>query len=104
MLDYSGADDRAKVVALHYANDLASDSLKEVIAAMRGVKNKEEAVALAEFFWAMLDRSVLDVEKNIEIEGEVGVQFWVERLMHIFSGYLESVGYAQQWEEASDRA
>lgn len=104
MLDYSGKDEHAKLVALHYAKELADVNLIEVINAERGVANKNEAIALAEFFWEMLDRSVLDYENGIAVEGEVGVQFWIERLMNIYSGYLYSAGYSEQWEDVSDKA
>ena len=104
MLDYSGTDRRAKNVALHYAKELADPALIEIIVGNRPVTSRDEATALAEFYWSMLDSSAEDFKNGIAIDGEVGVQFWMERLLNIIGGYLENSGYGDIWDEVCDNA
>ncbi len=35
---------------------------------------------------------------------EKNLQFWMERLMNIISGYLEKIGRSDEWGKASDEA
>lgn len=102
MLDFSGRDEKAKSVCLHYANKLGSEDLIDILAAKAPVTNKEQALRLSRFFWKMVDASIKDRDNGVEVLGESDLQFWMERNMNIISGYLCSIGYEEQWEGASD--
>jgi hypothetical protein len=102
MLDFSGRDEKAKDVCLYYADKLKASSLVEILASKASVSNKEEALELSCFFWRMQDSAIEDRDNGIEVLGEADLQFWMERSMNIISGYLYSIGYEEQWEQASD--
>jgi len=104
MLDFSGGDEKAKLVALHYAKELDNNFVLELINKDQEVKNSEQAIDLAQFYWLMLDLSAQDEEKNTVILGEKSLQFWMERLMNIIGGYLQKNGYSCEWEKVCDDA
>ena len=102
MINFTGRDEKAKDVCLHYANKLNAQNLISILASIDPVKSKEEALELSRFFWKMVDASIEDRDNGVEVLGETDLQFWMERSMNIFSGYLRSIGYEDQWEQASD--
>jgi len=103
MLKYRERTVKAKEIAIHYAKQLADENTQAIVAGERDVKNNDEAIALSIFFWAMLDQSVLDAENGVEVEGENNIQFWVEKLMNIFHGHLEEIGYVKEWDNVCDK-
>ena len=103
MLQYRDRTLKAKEIAVHYADQLADETMAAIVAGEREIKSKEEAVALCEFFWAMADQAALDTEKGVVIADEHNVQFWIEKLYNIIHGHLDSIGYLEQWEEVCDR-
>jgi hypothetical protein len=104
MLDFKGKDKRAKDVCLYYANKLNAKNLMGILASQDPVRSKEEALELSRFFWKMVDASIEDRDNGIKILDEADLQHWMERSMNIFSGYLRSIGYEDQWEQVSDEA
>ena len=102
MLDFSANDEKAKLVALHYANQFNDTDIVELLENQRAVENREEAIKLAEFYWKMLDAFAGDQENSIEVLGEIGLQYWMERLLNIISGYLVNLGYEKEWEKVCD--
>ena len=102
MLDFSGSDEKAKVVMLHYAKQLKNSYIENLVTKEEDVSNIDEAKKLSIFYWQMLDSSALDkVEGNIVL-GESDLQYWMERLLNIISGYLSTRGYESVWDEVSD--
>lgn len=104
MLDFSGKDGKAKDVAFHYARVLDRPLIESIIRDNGNVKNKDDAISLAQFYWEMLDRSAFDSEQGIEVLGEADLQFWMERLLNIIGGYLSTIGYEDEWNEVCDDA
>lgn len=104
MLDFGDGDEKAKQVMLHYAEKLSNDYVYNIVNSNGNVKNQEEARKLAVFYWQMLDKSAEDRESGEIILGEKNLQYWMERLLNIVSGYLERSGYEKEWEKASDEA
>lgn len=102
MLDFSGKDQKAQQVCLHYAQQLRADNLIPIIACKGSVTSREEAEALSRFFWVMLEASAEDRDKGVEVLGESDLQYWMTRSMNIISGYLCSIGYEEVWDEVSD--
>lgn len=102
MLDFSGKDQKAQQVCLHYAKQLRADNLLDIIECSAPVASKEEAMALSRFFWQMLEAAAGDRDKGVEVLGESDLQYWMERSMNIISGYLESIGYDEAWDQVSD--
>jgi len=104
MLDFSGNDEKAQLVATHYAKQFNNAVILEILNQPRGVQNKDEAIILSQFFWDMLDASALDKENKKVVLDESDLQFWMERLMNIIGGYLKQNGYEAEWEKVSDEA
>jgi len=89
-----------KVVALLFADKLGDSIAQETI--KRGeVFNESEAIHLSQFFWTMVNASA---EGNIVIPCEGSSQYWTEKLYNSFGGYLEKIGYQDQWHEEIDKA
>lgn len=102
MLEFSEKDQKAQLVCLHYANQLASVNLINVIEGKASVGSKEDALALSRFFWKMLEASADDKEKGIIAPGDVDRQYWMGRSMNIISSYLRRIGYRDEWEQVFD--
>ena len=104
MLDFSGNDEKAKLVAAHYAGQFNNIVVLEILNQPRAVKNKEEAILLSKFFWEVLDAAALDRENGKIVLDEKNLQHWVERLMNIIGGYLKKNGYEAEWEKVCNEA
>lgn len=102
MLDLSGEDQKARQVFMHYAEQLRVDNLVPIIECKASVTSKEEADELSRFFWTMLDALADDRDKGIEVLGEADLQHWMGRSMNVISGYLNSIGYGEVWDQVSD--
>ena len=98
MIEYSYNEE--KVVALFFADELG-DLLTKQIIEKGEVINKQEAIHLSRFFWSMVNRSA---EGGVELPCEGSSQYWTEKLYNTFGGYLERVGYEEQWNEEVDKA
>lgn len=104
MLDFSGNDEKALQVALHYAEQFDNAVILDILNQPRGVKNKDEAILLAQFFWDLLDATALDRENKKIVLDEANLQHWAERLMNIIGGYLKKTGYEAEWDKVCDEA
>ena len=88
--------------AKYYANKLADTKALAIIESGM-VKNKDEAQYLSNFFWRMVDSSIEDEEQETPLPWSESIKFWTEKLMYSISGYLERSGYADAWENESDK-
>ncbi len=104
MLDFTGNDGKAKLVAIHYAEEFNNEIVLEILTQPRGVKNREEAITLSLFFWQVLDATARDHENGKVVLDEANLQYWVERLMNIIGGYLKKSGYEAEWDKVCDDA
>lgn len=104
MLDFSDGDEKAKQVMLHYSEKLNNEYVQNIVVSNGNVRSSSEARKLAIFYWEMLDKSAKDKDVGKIILGEADLQYWMERLLNIISGYLESMGYEEEWERVSDEA
>jgi ABC-type molybdate transport system ATPase subunit len=102
MLDFSGKDQKAQQVFMHYAKKLNADSLIPIIKCNASVTSRDEAEKLSRFFWLMLEASADDRDKGKEVLGEADLQHWMGRSMNVISGYLSSIGYGEVWDQVSD--
>ena len=88
--------------ARHYANKLEDSDVDKVLTSGE-VKNRNEALCLSTFFWKMVDASIEDEENKTKLRWIEDAEFWNEKLMYSFSGYLERSGYEREWGEVSDK-
>jgi hypothetical protein len=87
--------------AKYYADKL-NDKITLSILELGTVKNSKEATHLSLFFWNMVDKSVEDHNNKVTLPWPEGAEFWNEKLMYSISGYLERVGFENEWEQVSD--
>jgi len=99
MLDFSGNDEKAELVALHYARQFNNVIVLEILNQPRGVQNEAEA-----FILDMLDASAFDKENGIVVLDEPDLQYWMERLLNIIGGYLDKGGYGAIFDKVTDDA
>lgn len=94
--------DEERQFALHYAHQL-EDALTLSILESGRVRNRDDAIHLSRFFWRMVDASIADEKAGIELPWDENAEFWTEKLLHTFSGYLQGAGYEAAWDEVSDQ-
>jgi len=104
MLDFSGNDEKARLVAIHYAEQFNNAIILDILNQPRGVTSKEEATLLAQFFWDLLDATALDRENGEIVLAEANLQHWAERLMNIIGGYFKKSGYEAEWVKVCENA
>lgn len=104
MLAFSEKDQKAQLICLHYANQLASEVVINIIEGKATVRTKEDALALSRFFWKMLEASAEDAERGVITPGDIDRQYWMGRSINIFSNYLHSLGYKEEWELVFDES
>ena len=101
-MQFSESDLAAKRIALHYANSIDNHKVKAIINGDMSVESRTEAELLTCFYWAMVEQAVDDQEHDISIGGVRDLQFWMERIRDIFSGYLQSVNMGRVWLSLTD--
>lgn len=85
-----------KETILHYAHIL-DDKLTTEIIQSNQLRNKAQAVHLANFFWKMVDAS----NEQDEMSGESS-EYILEKIIITFMAYFRSTGYEEIWENISD--
>ncbi|WNO10600.1 hypothetical protein [Teredinibacter sp. KSP-S5-2] len=89
-------------IATYYAKKLHDDAVLSIL--KNGtVENSADAVRLSEFFWNMVDASIIDEQKDVALPWPEGAEYWNEKIMTSISGYLENAGYGSEWESISDK-
>lgn len=96
-------DNEEKIVALHFAERLHDKKAMAIIVSGE-VKNKEEAVYFSDFFWKMNAKAIQDDNAKIKIPCDGSSEYWIEKIYNSWEGYMLKVGYAEQWDKASDDA
>lgn len=104
MLDFSGNDEYARLVAIHYANQFNDQASLDIIENRHSIKNKQDVLLFSQFFWKMVDASIKDRDNKLEVLGEIGLKYWMEQLLNIINGHLERIGFEAEWDRISDKA
>lgn len=102
MLNFSEHNAPAQYIASHYARITGNDYALRVISQDADITTPEEAEEITRFYWAMVDLAVEDQEQGKEIEGATDLEFWMEKLLNILMGYLNRIGYGDNWAKVSD--
>jgi len=92
-----------KIVALYLADLLEDRKAKELLES-GVVSSSEEATYLSKFFWKMVELSEEENRRSLGIPCKGNAQFWTEKLYNTFGGYLESIGYEDEWSREIDDA
>ena len=95
--------DEEKLAALYFA-DLLHDELARKIIEEGAVSNSSEATHLSNFYWRMVDAAVVFKRDKKPMPFDGSAQYWTEKLLNSFGGYLEKAGYEKEWDTASDNA
>jgi hypothetical protein len=88
--------------AKYYAEKMNDKAVLEILK-KGSVSNSNEAKKLSEFFWNMVDSSIEDHLNRINLPWQESSEYWNEKLMYSFSGYLEKAGFENEWDEISDK-
>ena len=98
MINYKSPEE--KTVALYFAEQLKDELALEIL--NRGsVETSAEATHISKFFWAMIEESAKGTAK-LPCEGSS--QFWTEKIYNSLGGYLERVGFENEWNTEIDNA
>lgn len=82
---------------LHYAQLLDDPSSLEIL--QRGfVKDKQEAIHFAEFFWRVVAESAEQDKANND-----NSEYILEKIIVTLMAYFRSAGYEEEWELVCDR-
>jgi len=92
-----------KEALLHYAITLENKKVEEILHG-DGIKSPEEARELATFFWKMVDQTVTDSDKSLDIAGYKNLESLCEDVMQSLRSHFIATGYVDIWEEESDKA
>ena len=95
--------DEEKLTALYFA-DLLHDELARKIIEAGMVANSAEATHLSQFYWRMIDESVVFKRDKKPMPFEGSSEYWTEKLLYSLSGYLEDAGYETEWRTVADNA
>lgn len=86
-----------KEMLLRYAQLLDDSSSLEIL--NRGlVRDKQEAIHFAEFFWRVVAESANQDKANNESS-----EYILEKIIVTIMAYFRSAGYEEEWEMVSDR-
>ncbi|WP_444996220.1 hypothetical protein [Aliikangiella sp. IMCC44359] len=88
--------------AIYYANKLNATKILDLLEQGK-VASSSEAADLSEFFWEMVNASIEDEKQDVQLPWKEGAEFWNEKIMNTFSGYLEKSGYEKEWDDVFDR-
>ena len=101
MIEYRYEKERD--ISLYYAEKLENYTAKNILEKGE-VTSTDEATVLAKFFWEMVDALIADSKASKTICGENNLEEWSEYILGSFRAYLNSNGYSQEWDSASENA
>lgn len=100
MIKFRFAEEKGAL--LHYTKALDNKRVEEIIQG-DGVRSPEDARELASFFWKMVDQTVIDSDKNVEIAGYTSLESLCEDVMQSLRSHFITTGYMEIWEDESDK-
>lgn len=101
MIEYKFEEE--KIVALQLADILQDERAKSLLKS-GNITSKDDATYLSKFFWEMVTLSEEENRRSLDIPCEGNAQFWTEKLYNTFGGYLDSIGYGNEWDKEIDNA
>lgn len=103
MLEFNEGTQKARILALHYANRVGGSDLIQFMSSQIDIHSPEQAEKIIEGFWAMTDLAVEDHHANLSIEGVDDIEFWMYKLFNKVNGYMVKNGFGENWERVSSR-
>ncbi len=101
MIEYKFKEE--KIVALFLA-DLLQDKKAKSLLESGEITNSADATYLSQYFWKMISLSEEENRKSLNIPCEGNAQYWTEKLYNTFGGYLDRMGYGDEWDKEVDNA
>ena len=96
MIEYKFEEEKDFI--LHYAKKLNRPLVIKVIESGQAASS-EEADALAQFFWDMVDEIVKDKKNGEVVAGQSDLEAWNEYVLESIRAYLRNSGYESEWEK-----
>ena len=91
-----------KQILIHYAKFFNGSTTLSIIEKGE-VGSSSEATHLANFFWRMVDQTVIDAEANQVIAGQTNLGEWCEDIMQTLRYYFIDSGFLNEWDIESDK-
>lgn len=85
----------------HYLNEIGNEAVAGLLNS--GVRSKEDAEALSEFVWTMVERINHDEEDGKVVLGSADNTEMLPDLNYEVSKYLRSVGFYSVWVRVSEK-
>lgn len=92
-----------KAILMYYAKTLSAPNIERVVSAT-GIQSTNDAQELANFFWKMVDQTVIDKENNLIVAGQTDLDSWCEYIMQSLRSHFIATGHIDIWEDESDKA
>ncbi len=92
-----------KDALLHYAKTLENKEVEQILHNDE-INSSEEARELANFFWKMVDQTVIDNDVNIVVAGYTSLESLCEDVMQSLRSHFITTGYMEIWDDESDKA
>jgi nitric oxide reductase large subunit len=86
-----------KEIVLYYAKLLNDDETIKIMDRNQ-ILNKQEALHVAEFFWAMVEKSN-EVQYNNDV---ANCEFLLEKVINTLMAYFRDAGYESEWQTFAD--
>jgi len=87
----------------YYAKTFGRQDISDIITA-GNIESSVQAQALAEFFWQLTDRVVIDQKASVVVNGSSDLKSMNEYVFDSIRAALYNNGFANEWEAESDNA
>ncbi|GAB2895339.1 hypothetical protein ACCI51_04090 [Microbulbifer echini] len=96
MIEYKYPKERE--ILIHYAEKMENEAALDIL--QKGVvSNREQALALSQLYWGMIDVAADDQGSGFPLLEKEGIEQWMEYIFHSLNGYLVSNGYEEEWDQ-----
>ena len=103
MLKYSPHQQICQTLAIHYARKIDHSFFLDFVLSRADIGSAEDAATITLAFWEITDLAVEDYQNDIAVEGIVDLESWMFKLFNLVRGYVVKSGYAEVWDEATER-
>jgi hypothetical protein len=97
MLNFSSAEESAKLIAKHYCQHLNNPEAVEFFSGNLDISSKAQALSIAKVFWEITDMASEDHLNDINVLGDLDIEFWMHKLFNKTYGYFQKNGYVDEW-------
>jgi hypothetical protein len=90
-------------ILLYYTKKLNRPDINKILT-KGNIETSAEGKKLAQFFWQMVDQTVIDSESDMSVLGYTGIESWCQHIMQTLRYHFLETGYISIWEDESENA